>query len=64
MTTHLIASILTQLGFITHVTQFGVIVSLNRPVNTLEIEIALAQEFEGIRFNVSRVSQNQVMVQE
>jgi len=64
MNTFIIASILSQLGFITRITSSGTIVSLNRPVSTLEVEYALAQEFEGIEFQVSRISKNQVLVQE
>jgi len=64
MNTPIIASILSQLGFATHITSSGTIVSLNRPVSTLEVEYALDQEFEGIQFQVSRISQNSILVQE
>lgn len=64
MHTQIIAALLSQLGFATRATSNGVIVSLNRLVNILEVETALAQEFEGIQFKVSRVSQNSILVQE
>lgn len=60
----IIASTLAQLGFVTRITGNGVIVSLNRVINTLEVEIALAQEFEGIEFQVSRISKNRVLIEE
>jgi len=64
MNTPIIASILAQLGFVTRITSNGIIVSLNRPVSTLEVEYALDQEFDGITFQVSRISQNSILVQE
>jgi hypothetical protein len=64
MHTPIIASILSQLGFVTRITSSGVIVSLSRPVSTLEVEYALTQEFEGIQFQVSRIGQNSILVQE
>lgn len=64
MHTPIIAAQLAQLGFATRITQFGVIVSLNRPMSTMEVEQALVQEFDTIEFKVSQVSKNQVMVQE
>lgn len=64
MNTQIIAAILSQLGFATRITSIGVIVSLNRRIDAPEVETALEQEFEEIGFNVSRISSNQVMVQE
>lgn len=64
MNTQIIFAILSQLGFVTRITGNSVIVSLNRQLSTLEVEMALEQEFEGIEFQVSKISKNQVMVQE
>lgn len=64
MNTQIISAILAQLGFVTRITGNSVIVSLNRPLSTLEVETALEQEFDTIEFKVSQVSKNQVMVQE
>jgi len=64
MNTQIIAALLAQLGFVTRITSNGVVVSLNRPIDMLEVEIALEQEFQEIPFQVSRISQNSILVQE
>lgn len=64
MHTPIIAAQLAQLGFVTRITSSGTLVSLNRPLSTMEVEQALSQEFDTIEFKVSQVSKNQVMVQE
>lgn len=64
MHANLIATELSNLGFTTRITQTGVLVSLNRPVTQMEIEIALAQVFEGIEFKVYHVHSNMVHIAE
>ncbi len=64
MNTDLIASKLASLGFTTRITQTGLLVSLNRPLHWLEVEMALMQAFEDIRFVVTRISKNSVHVSE
>ncbi len=62
MHTNLIASELASLGFITRITQTGVLVSLNRPVSRVEIETALGQAFEGVQFKIYHVHSNMVHI--
>jgi hypothetical protein len=62
MHTHLIATELSNLGFTTRITQTGVLVSLNRPVASMEVETALEQAFEGIEFKLYHVHRNMVHV--
>ena len=62
--TQLIATELSNLGFEVHITQTGVLVSLNRPLHWLEVEMAMMQAFEDIRFIVVRISKNSVHVSE
>lgn len=65
MHTQLIATELSNLGFTTRITQTGVLVSLNRPVTRMEVEMALWQTFdEEIQFTVTRISKNSVHVSE
>ena len=64
MHTQLIATELSNLGFTTRITQTGVLVSLNRPLHWLEVEMAMMQAFEDIRFRVVRISKNSVHVSE
>lgn len=44
--------------------KYGVIVSLKRQISTQEVKDALSLSFEEIEFNVSKISINQVLVQE
>ena len=62
MHTNLIATELSNLGFEVRITQTGVLVSLNRPVSTMEVETALTQAFEGVQFRVVRISKNSIHV--
>jgi len=62
MHTQLIATELSNLGFQTHITQTGVLVSLNRPVSQMEVETALEQAFEGIQFKLYHVHSNMIHV--
>ncbi len=62
MHNQLIATKLSNLGFTTRITQAGVLVSLNRPVSTMEVETALAQVLEGIEFKFFHVHSNMVHV--
>lgn len=64
MHTQLIATELSNLGFTTRITQTGVLVSLNRRVEKLEVEHALSQAFEGIEFKVYPISKNMYHVSE
>lgn len=61
----LIATELNKMGFKAREFGAGVIVSLNRPVNTMEVMDALDQAFSkwGHNFKVSQVG-NKVMVKE
>ncbi len=63
MHTQLIATELSNLGFTTRIAQTGVLVSLNRPVSTMEVETAL-ELFEGVQFKIVRISKNSVHVSE
>lgn len=58
----IIANELSSLGFETQIASIGVIVSLNRPIYRLEIETALGQVFEGITFEVKRISKQTFLV--
>ncbi len=58
MHTNLIATELSNLGFQTRITQTGVLVSLNRPVSKMEIETALEQIVEGVKFSIYPISKN------
>ena len=62
MHTNLIATELSNLGFEVRITQTGVLVSLNRPVSTTEVYIAMQQAFGGVQFKVVRISKNSVHV--
>ena len=62
MNTHIIAQELEGIGFQTQITSIGVLVSLNRPITNIEVEIALEQVFESISFQISRVSKQAVLV--
>ena len=64
MHTNLIATELSNLGFTTRITQTGVLVSLNRPVSTIEVEMALEQIVEGVKFHLVKISKNSVHVSE
>ena len=64
MHTQLIATELSNLGFTTRITQTGVLVSLNRPLASVEVEIVLDQAFWGVQFKVVRISKNSVHVSE
>lgn len=57
--TQLIATELSNSGFQTRITQTGVLVSLNRPVSRMEVETALEQVVEGVRFDIYPISRNQ-----
>lgn len=59
---NIIATELSNLGFTTRITQTGVLVSLNRPVSTMEIETALEQVVEEVQFKVYHVHSNMVHV--
>lgn len=63
---NIVATELSNLGFQTRITQTGVLVSLNRPISRMEIEMALEQVVEGVKFNIYPVSKNQqhVIVEE
>jgi len=58
--TNLIATELSNLGFQTRITQTGVLVSLKRPLASMEVEMA----FETIQFTLTRISKNSVHVSE
>ena len=62
MHTQLIATELSNLGFTTRITQTGVLVSLNRPLASMEVETALEQVVEGVQFKLYRVHGNMVHV--
>jgi len=68
MHTQLIATELSNLGFTTRITQTGVLVSLNRPVSSMEVVTVLHQVFEEIEFRVHLkvidISKNSVHVSE
>ena len=66
MHTHLIASVLESLGFKVVTCLAGVIVSLNRPISAMEVETALAQEFDTLAdsFNVQQLNSSEVLVKE
>ncbi len=64
MHTNLIATELSNLGFEVRITQAGVLVSLNRPMASMEVETALEQAFEGVQFRVVRISKNSVHISE
>lgn len=60
---NLIANELKSIGFQTQITSATVIVSLNRPMNQMEVEIALNQIFDDeIRFSISRINKNSFSV--
>ena len=62
MHNQLIATELSNLGFTTRITQTGVLVSLNRPLASVEVEIVLDQAFWEVQFKVVRISKNSVHV--
>lgn len=62
MFTTLIATELNQIGFATTVTPSGVIVSLNRTLDRIEIEHAISQIFDEIQFSIERVNKNSYLV--
>jgi len=64
MHTQLIATELSNLGFTTRITQTGVLVSLNRPVSQMEVETALEQIVEGVKFHLVKIGKNSVHVSE
>lgn len=51
-------------GFDAKVVENGVAVSLIRSISTQEVKDALSLSFEEIEFQVSKISKNQVLVQE
>jgi hypothetical protein len=55
---HLIASELS--GFKVQFSAVGILVSLNRPISTMEVKVDHA--FEGIEFIVRKLSDNTVVV--
>lgn len=59
---NLVASELSEMGFETKVTQTGVLVSLKRPVSTLEVKTALDQAFEGIEFKLFQIRPNAIHI--
>ena len=59
---NIIATELSNLGFQTRITQTGVLVSLNRPVSQMEIEMALEQAFEGIEFKLYHIHSNMIHI--
>lgn len=63
---NVIAHELKELGFKVTLCQSGVIVSLNRPVSTLEVETALAQAFDVLAdsFSVKQINSSEVLVEE
>lgn len=62
----IIASELKSLGFKVVLCQAGVIVSLNRPVSTMEVETALAQAFDVLAdsFKCTQINSSEVLVEE
>lgn len=58
----IVANELADLGFETQIASIGVLVSLNRPIYQTEIETALEQAFEGITFEVRRISKQAFLV--
>lgn len=62
---NLIANELKSLGFKVVTCSQGVIVSLNRPVSTLEIETALAQTFDVLAdsFKLTKINASEVLVE-
>ncbi len=62
MHANLIATELSSKGFTTRITQTGVLVSLNRPLASIEVEIVLDQAFWEVQFKVVRISKNSVHV--
>jgi len=60
--TSLIATELSSLGFTTRITQTGVLVSLNRPISQMEVEMALNQILDEIQFTVYHIHSNMVHV--
>lgn len=63
---NVIAHELKSLGFKVTLCQSGVIVSLNRSVSTLEVETALAQDFDVLAdsFSVKQINSSEVLVEE
>lgn len=59
-----IARELKTRGFDAKVVENGVVVSLIRSISTQEVKDALSLSFEEIEFQVSKISKNQVLVQE
>lgn len=64
MHSRLIARELKTRGFDAKVVENGVVVSLNRQISTQEVKDALSLSFDEIEFQVSKISKNQVLVQE
>ncbi len=58
MHTNLIATELSNLGFQTRITQTGVLVSFKRPISKMEVETALEQIVEGVKFSIYPISRN------
>ena len=56
--TNLIATELSNLGFQTRITQTGVLVSFKRPISKMEVETALEQIVEGVKFSIYPISRN------
>lgn len=59
---NVIAQELAQAGFEITVTSTGVVVSLNRPMAKMEVEIALIQIFDEIQFTVERINNHSYLV--
>lgn len=66
MHTSLIAQVLQSIGFKTVICSQGIIVSLNRKISSMEVETALAQEFDVLAdsFNVIQINSSEVLVKE
>lgn len=64
MHSNLIAKEMNKIGFQTKVVSSGVIVSLNRAMSRMEIEIALEQIFDTITFNITKLNNNSYLVEE
>lgn len=64
MHSRLIARELKTRGFDAKVVENGVVVSLIRSISTQEVKDALSLSFDEIEFQVSKISKNQVLVQE
>ena len=56
---NIVASELASIGFVTRITETGVLVSLNQSVSKMEVETALEQTFGEIIFKVYPISLNQ-----